>query len=94
MKRITIDFYIQAQKSFLKTGAGHFSDYPFLLITQLGIKNWIMKGPNKSIVSLRRDTGSIKIAGRKNLIQETGSCGKTKVEDALILVGWLSYAHF
>lgn len=53
-----------------------------------------MKGPNKSIVSLRRDTGSIKIAGRKNLIQETGSCGKTKVEDALILVGWLSYAHF
>lgn len=53
-----------------------------------------MKGPNKNIVSLRRDTGSIKIAGWKNLIQETGSYGKTKVEDALILVGWLSYAQF
>lgn len=68
--------------------------YPFLLIRVLDIKNWIMKGLNKNIVSLRRDTGSITIAGRMNLIQETGSYGKTKVEDALILVGWLSYAHF
>lgn len=53
-----------------------------------------MKGPNENIVSLRRDTGSIKIAGWKNLIQETDSYGKTKVEDTLILVGSLSYAHF
>jgi len=35
-----------------------------------------MKGPNRTIFYLCKDTGNIKIAVWKNLIQETGSCGE------------------
>lgn len=37
-----------------------------------------MKGLNRNTVSLSKNTGNIKIAVRKNLIQETGSCGKNE----------------
>lgn len=53
-----------------------------------------MKGPNRTIVCLSKDTGNTQIAVWKNVIQETGNCGKKKVKDALILIGWLSYTYF
>lgn len=91
-------FILQMQKMFSKDRYKSFYHdlfyCPFLVIRPLFRNNSTVQSPNRTVVYLRKDTGNIKIAVWKNLIQKTGSCGKKKVKDPLILIGWLNYTYF